>query len=161
MNDTQRQFLAAATLQAIAANHPFAQMAAAEAALESNYGNSELAREDNNLLGMKQHAHPIYGTVNLPTREWVKGPDGHAIDGRWMPTTAAWVKYPDWRACFCDRLATLERLANALTHYAAALAAPDAQTYITEVSKTWSTDPNRGAKVLSIYNDYLAGETTP
>jgi flagellum-specific peptidoglycan hydrolase FlgJ len=76
---------------------------------------------------------------------------------------AAWVSYPDWRACFCDRLATLERLSNAFPHYAAALSAKDAQSYIAEVSKTWSTDPNRGAKVLAIYQAYLTPpqEKTP
>ena len=53
-------------------------------------------------------------------------------------------------------LATLERLSNAYSHYKAALDAPDAQTYITEVSKTWSTDPLRAQKVLGIYQEYIA-----
>jgi flagellum-specific peptidoglycan hydrolase FlgJ len=152
MNTTQREFLDRATAEAIKANHPFAQMTACEAALESNWGNSELARDANNLFGMKQHAHPVFGTMNLPTREFESG--------EWIQVTAHWVQYPDWRACFCDRLATLERLSNAFPHYAAALRAPDAQTFVTEVSKTWSTDPNRGAKVLSIYQEYLSEEQT-
>jgi flagellum-specific peptidoglycan hydrolase FlgJ len=153
---TQRQFLDQATDEAVKANHPFARMAACEAALESNYGLSELARDANNLFGMKQHCHPIFGTMNLPTREWENGPDGHAVDGRWIAVTAEWVKYPDFGACFADRLATLERLSNAYPHYKAALAAHDATEYISEVSKTWSTDPDRGKKVLSIYLDYNA-----
>jgi lysozyme len=155
MNTTQRNFLDRATAEAVKASHPFPRMAAAEAALESNWGNSSLARDDNNLFGTKQHAHPIFGTVNLPTREWVNGPDGHSTDGRWVSVTAHWVQYPDWAACFGDRLATLQRLANAYPHYAAALRAPDPQTYIAEVSKTWSTDPDRGKKVLSIYQEYV------
>ena len=156
MNDTQRSFLDRAATEAVKANHPFAQMAACEAALESNWGNSELARDAFNLFGMKQHSHPIYGTMNLPTREWENGPDGHPIDGRWISVTAHWVKYPDWRSCFADRLATLERLSNAYPHYAAALKATDAKSYVTEVSKSWSTDPNRGLKVISIYDEYIA-----
>lgn len=151
MNSSQLHFLSAATLQAIKANLKFPQMVASEAALESNWGNSELAREANNLFGMKQHAHPVYGTMALPTREWQNGPDGHAIDGRWITVTANWVKYDDWRACFADRQVTLERLSNAYPHYKAAIDAPDARTYITEVSKSWSTDPNRANKVLSIW----------
>lgn len=147
MNDVQRNFLDRATAEAVKANHPFAQMAACEAALESSWGNSELAREAFNLFGMKQHAHPIYGTMNLPTREFE--------NGQWEVVTAHWIKYPDWRACFADRLATLERLSNAYPHYAAALRAGDARTYIAEVSKTWSTDPNRAQKVLGIYEEYL------
>jgi flagellum-specific peptidoglycan hydrolase FlgJ len=133
-------------------------MAACEAALESSWGNSQLARDDFNLFGMKQHAHPVFGTMTLPTREWI-GKEKDTQDGNpdgWIQVTASWVKYPDWRACFADRLATLERLSNVLPHYKAALEAPDAQTYITEVSKTWSTDPRRAEKVLSIYQEYVA-----
>ena len=152
MNDLQRQFLDAAAAQAMKANHPFPQMAACEAALESSWGHSELAREGNNLFGMKQHSHPIYGSMMLPTREW----QGSSLDGRWITIGANWVKYPDWRACFCDRMATLERLANAYPHYAAALKATDARTYITEVSKPWSTDPNRALKVQGIYEEYIS-----
>jgi flagellum-specific peptidoglycan hydrolase FlgJ len=151
MNDSQRDFLRRATDEAIKANHPFARMAACEAALESNWGNSELSRDANNLFGMKQHAHAVYGTMTLPTREF--------LNGAWTVVGAEWVKYPDWRACFCDRMATLERLSNAYPHYKAALAAPDALVYIAEVSKTWSTDPGRAKKVLSIYQDFGSGTT--
>jgi flagellum-specific peptidoglycan hydrolase FlgJ len=101
---------------------------------------------------MKQHAHPLYGTMTLMTREW----QGSALDGRWIEVSASWVKYPDWRACFADRLATLERLSNAYPHYAAALKASDARAFITEVSKTWSTDPNRALKVVDVYDEYVS-----
>ena len=147
MNDSQKSFLARATAEAQKANHPFPEMAAAEAALESSWGNSQLAREANNLFGMKQHAHPVCGTVTLPTKEF--------IDGKWMACSANWVEYPDWASCFADRLATLQRLSNAYPHYKAALEAPDAQTFVTEVSKTWSTDPNRAAKVVSIWQEFV------
>ena len=152
MNDLQRQFLDKATAEAVKANHPFPQMAACEAALESTWGHSELAREANNLFGMKQHAHPIFGTMTLPTHE--------VLDGKWMPCSANWVKYPDWRGCFADRLATLERLSNVYPHYKAALDAKDAHTYIVEVSATWSTDPMRALKVEGVYQEYLAQKIT-
>jgi flagellum-specific peptidoglycan hydrolase FlgJ len=155
MNDPQRQFLQRATQEAVKANHPFATMAACEAALESGWGNSLLALKDNNLFGMKQHKHAVYGTINLPTREFE--------NGEWVVVQAAFVDYPDWRACFCDRLATLERLSNAYPHYAAALKAQDARGYIVEVSKTWSTDPDRAQKVLSVYKEFISqtgGETS-
>lgn len=152
MNDTQKSFLLAAAQEAIKANHPFARMAACEAALESNYGLSVLAREDRNLFGMKQHVHPIYLTMNLPTREF----EG----GEWKTVTASWIIYPDWRACFADRLATLERLSSIYPHYKAALSAPDAETYAREVSASWSTDPQRADKVISIYREWLAEQDT-
>jgi flagellum-specific peptidoglycan hydrolase FlgJ len=146
MNDLQRAFLDRASGEAAIARHPFPKMAACEAALESAWGNSALARDANNLFGMKQHAHAVYGTMNLPTREFEKG--------AWIQTVASWVKYPDWASCFADRLATLQRLANAFPHYKAALAAIDAESFVTEVSKTWSTDPQRAQKVLSIYQQW-------
>jgi flagellum-specific peptidoglycan hydrolase FlgJ len=152
MNDAQRQFLARAAAEALKANHPFPVMAACEAALESTWGHSQLALEDNNLFGMKQHQHQVYGTITLPTHEY--------LDGKWVVCSASWVKYPDWRACFADRLATLERLSNVYRHYAEALKANDARTFVTEVSKTWSTDPNRALKVLGVYEEYLGGKTS-
>lgn len=150
MNSNQRAFLQRATAEAIKASHPFASMTACEAALESNYGLSQLACDANNLFGMKQHKHPVFLTMNLPTRE--------VINGEWRVIPGVdWVKYPDWRACFADRLVTLERLSSVYPHYAAALAAPDAGEYIVEVSRTWSTDPARADKVLSIYREFCGG----
>lgn len=148
MNSLQRDFLDRATAEAIKVNHPHPQMAACEAALESSWGNSVLAREDNNLFGMKQHAHPVYFTVNLPTNEF--------LDGKWQRVTASWIKYPDWGACFADRLATLQRLSNVYPHYKAAIETQDPETFIREVSATWSTDPKRADEVLSIYREYTA-----
>ena len=153
MNALQLAFLHAASAEAAKANHPFPEMAACEAALESSWGNSQLAREANNLFGMKQHAHPICGTMNLPTKEF--------LDGRWLSCASQWVDYPDWASCFADRLATLQRLSNAYPHYKAALDAQDAETFVTEVSRTWSTDPNRAAKVISIYKEFTAQPSVP
>jgi flagellum-specific peptidoglycan hydrolase FlgJ len=147
MNSLQTDFLNRAALEAQRVQHPFPAMAASEAALESNYGLSELARDANNLFGMKQHAHPTYLSLNLPTREFE--------NGEWIAVPGAeWVKYPTLGDCFADRLATLKRLQSVYPHYAAALAAPDPETYVIEVSRTWSTDPTRAAKVISIYQEW-------
>ena len=147
MTEAQKEFLDRATAAATQAAHPFPRMAAAEAALESGYGLSGLAREDNNLFGMKQHLHPLYGTQSLPTKEFEQG--------QWIPVTAEWVKYPDWATCFFDRVHTLVNLSHGYPHYAAALQAPNAEIYIREVSQTWSTDPQRADKCLAIYKTYL------
>lgn len=144
MDIHKQQFLDKASQQAEAAGHIFPKMAACEAALESGYGVSGLAIADNNLFGMKQHQHPIYGTHVLPTKEF--------LNGGWVVVNANWIHYPDMAACFTDRMNTLRRLSTAYPHYAAALAALDAITFVTEVSRTWSTDPNRAAKVIAIYH---------
>ena len=149
MTQQNRDFLHRAFLAAEAAAHIFPEMAACEAALESGYGRSQLAAQDNNLFGMKQHVHPIYGTHSLPTRE--------LLSGEWKTVEANWIRYPDWAACFADRMATLKRLASVYPHYKNALAAASATTYINEVSLTWSTDPERAEKVLAIY-DNVAGD---
>lgn len=149
MTTLQKQFLQKAFAAAKKAAHVFPEMAACEAALESDYGRSQLAVQDSNLFGMKQHRHAIYGTHSLPTREFQ--------NGEWITTTADWVSYPNWDACFQDRMATLLRLSSVYPHYAAALHAASGVTYVNEVSRTWSTDPHRAAKVLDIY-DAMAGD---
>lgn len=149
LTESEVVFLNRAELAASAGGCPWPEFAACEAALESGFGTSTLAREDNNLFGMKQHKHPLYGTASLPTEEAIHLSSGEV---KWVRVSADWVKYPSWSDCFTDRMSTLRRLASAYQHYAAALAAQDGSTFIREVSQTWSTDPNRGQKVLNIYS---------
>src|SRR5205823_14715703 len=126
MNESQKQWLDATADTAFAAFHIFPTMAACEAALESShkgiYGGSQLAREDLNYFGTKQHKHPIHGTASLPTKEF--------LGGEWEVVDAQFVKYPTVQACFEDRMATLKRLATTYPHYAEALAATDPIEYV-------------------------------
>jgi flagellum-specific peptidoglycan hydrolase FlgJ len=118
---------------------------AAEAALESGFGSSRLYREANNPFGRKQSVLTnVYDTLDLPTKEY--------SNGEWVTVMAHWIKYPDLDSAFRDRLALLNRLSGQYPHYANALKAADGETFIREVSKTWSTDPERGQKVLDIYD---------
>jgi flagellum-specific peptidoglycan hydrolase FlgJ len=149
MTPANKDFLHRAFLAAEAAQHIFPEMAACEAALESGYGHSQSAVQDNNLFGCKQHFHPVYGTHTLPTRE--------VLNGNWVTVTANWISYPDWASCFADRMATLKRLASVYPHYKKALNAASATTYVNEVSQSWATDPERGEHVLAIY-DECAGD---
>jgi flagellum-specific peptidoglycan hydrolase FlgJ len=149
MTPQQKIFLHEAFHAAKLSGHIFPEMAACEAALESRYGTSALAVECKNLFGLKQHMHPLFGTHVLPTKE--------VIDGKWVALNSSWIVYPDWAACFSDRMATLKRLASVYLHYKNALAAASATTYVMEVSRTWSTDPKRGEDVLAIY-DEMAGD---
>lgn len=144
LTESDTDFLSSASAAAGAGGSIWPDFMACEAALESGFGKSTLARQDNNLFGMKQHRHPVYGTVTLPTEEF--------LQGEWKRVSADWVKYPKAADCFADRMATLRRLAPEYPHYANALAAQDGPTFIREVSQTWSTDPNRAQKVLSIYS---------
>jgi len=55
----------------------------------------------------------------------------------------------------------LHTLESAYPHYAAALKAKNGEEFITEVSKSWSTDPQRAGKVLSIYDHHHAAFVSP
>jgi flagellum-specific peptidoglycan hydrolase FlgJ len=148
MPTPQSEFLLKAAGAARAVGHLFPDYAACEAALESGWGLSRLATEANNLFGQKQAHPPLPGTqtLTLPTREF--------LHGAWVALQANWVKFPDWESCFRERMALLRSLAAAWPNYAAALRATTGEQFITEVSRTWSTDPARAGKVLEVYDHH-------
>lgn len=142
----QTEFLQKAMDAARTAGHIWPEYAACEAALESGWGGSKLAVEANNLFGQKQGHPPFEGsaTLALPTREF--------LHGTWVTVQANWVKFTDWQHCFTARMELLRRLSKAYPHYAAALAAKTGEEYVAEVSKSWSTDPDRAGKVLAVHD---------
>jgi flagellum-specific peptidoglycan hydrolase FlgJ len=146
----QDTFLRQASAAARAAGHIFPEYAACEAALESTWGRSRLAREANNFFGQKESAQSIEGagTLALPTQEF--------LNGRWVTVIARWARFADPAACFRARMALLRRLEHSYPAYARALAANHGELFIEEVSRVWSTDPQRGAKVLSIHRQYCS-----
>jgi len=147
LTESQQSFLANAAVAARSAGHIFPDMAACEAALESTWGTSELSVKGHNLFGQKQAIHPsIPGTIHIPTKEF--------IDHAWKTVDAAWVVFESEQQCFASRMDTLRRLAPTYPHYAIALAAKDAVTYVSEVSLSWSTDPDRAKKCVSIYRSH-------
>jgi len=70
------------------------EIAAAQAALESRYGESRLAIETNNLFGIKAGRRWQGPVLVLPTTEYV--------DGQPVPAVARWRKYASWQECFRD-----------------------------------------------------------
>lgn len=146
----QSIFLARACQSARAAKHVFPEFAACEAALESGWGRSRLAVEANNLFGQKQ-SHPAMAgtdTISMPTREF--------LHDHWMTVHANWAKFPGWTECFAARMELLRRLSRAFPHYQQALNAANGEQYVIEVSKSWSTDPDRAGKVLALYDAHAA-----
>ncbi|HEX6770463.1 MAG TPA: glucosaminidase domain-containing protein [Acidobacteriaceae bacterium] len=143
----QDTFLRQATAAARAAGHIFPDYAAAEAALESNWGQSRLAREANNLFGQKASvAEQGSGTLALPTQEF--------LNGRWVTVIAHWARFADQAACFRARMVLLRRLERSYPAYARALSAATGEAFIQEVSRAWSTDPHRAGKVLAIHRQH-------
>lgn len=147
MTPEAESFLLTAAAAAKAAAHPYPAIAACEAALESTWGKSRLAVEGNNLFGLKAPFGWLRTeALQIPTREF--------LQGKWVTVMALWKRYPTQAACFIDRLDTLRFLSKSYPFYAAALASPTPEEFITNVSRSWSTDPQRAAKVLSIYHEY-------
>lgn len=143
----QKDFLLKALAHAQLAGHIWPEYAACEAALESAWGNSTLYRMANNVFGEKQHAQPIYDTLDLPTEEYV--------NGQWASEMAHWVKFPTLKEAFVSRMDTLRRLASSRPGYADALVAKNGEDYVLSVSRDWSTDPLRGQKVISIHRAHF------
>jgi flagellum-specific peptidoglycan hydrolase FlgJ len=145
----QDTFLRQASNAARNADHIFPDYAACEAALESNWGQSRLAREANNLFGQKASVEQQgIGTLALPTQEF--------LHGRWTTITAQWERFADQAACFRARMALLRRLQHNYPAYARALAATTGEAFVEQVSRAWSTDPGRAQKVLAIHRQHSA-----
>lgn len=118
-------------------------IAAAQAALESNWGRSQLAQQANNLKGVKAGSSWRGDTIELPTREW------READDTWYTTTARWRKYPNWAAAFLDYGDLIERV-----YPHAAAVADDATGFLDQLTARaypkYATDPAYTAKVWSI-----------
>jgi flagellum-specific peptidoglycan hydrolase FlgJ len=144
----QADFLTRAAAAARQGGHIYPEMAACEAALESGWGLSRLARKANNLFGQKQDRGRTegIGTLSLPTREY--------LHDRWVVVDADWVRFPDWAASFAGRMEILRALSPEFPDYARALRASTPEQFVQAVSKRWSTDPRRACKVLSIYDEH-------
>jgi flagellum-specific peptidoglycan hydrolase FlgJ len=144
MNEIQREWLESTAVAAEQAGHIFPDFAACEAALETGYG--EHMGGTHNLFGTKQHLHPIYSAVSLSTKE--------VLHGVTVNQTAPFINYPNDAASYTDRMLTLTRLQNTYPHYRCALSAADGETYVTEVSRSWSSLPNRAQIVLKIHDEW-------
>lgn len=128
-----------------------AEIAAAQAALESNYGSSRLAIKANNLFGVKAGKTWNGPRVSMPTTE---------IQAGMMVTIEAWWRsYSDWTVCFADyghiiMVRSCYQDAVLAAHAGDALGFLDGLLPKIEADGTvdepgWSTDPNYRDKVLS------------
>lgn len=135
---TVQTFLTQALAHAQLANHIFPEYAACEAALESAWGDSKLAREANNLFGEHQHQIPIFDTYYLHPNDTVDH-------------SSAWIKFPTWKDSFISRMNTLHRLSV----YAPALAATTGEEFVQLVSQHWSQDAFRAQHVILIHSNHF------
>lgn len=142
LSTDQKSFLLKAYQAAIVSGHIFPGVAAAEAALESAWGTSKLARMANNLFGLKKPQNWTGPVIDIPTREY--------LNEKWVTVPATWPVFPTWVESFTSRMETLRRVPR----YAVSLAATTPEDFAIEVSSKWATDPDRAANVLSIYRNH-------
>ena len=143
------EYLAAAEPVALAVAEEYgipASVTAAQSILESGWGRSELAVEHRNFFGFKCVAGrpgPIAsGCHEYPTTECT--PECH-------PATAAFRVYPSMKDSFRD----YGRLISTSKYYAHALPfAGDAKAFITEVAKSYATDPAYADKVIRLMDQH-------
>ena len=141
---TKTEFLELATAAALECSHASGfppGITVAQAALESNWGNSRLSREAHNYFGIKSHADHDF--IELPTCE--------VIDGKTQRCVARFARYDSMRECFEDR----DRLIGIVGCYAEARAsAADPAAFLLALAKYWATDPRYAEKVLAIYRQH-------
>jgi flagellar protein FlgJ len=113
----------------------------AQAALESAWGQSQLARAAHNYFGIKAHgAHPF---ITLPTREVVRGQS--------IRTAARFARYASLEECFADR----DRLLCTSHLYADACAcAHDPEAFARALAVHWATDPHYAEKLLAVWREH-------
>ena len=148
-DDERRDFLERALVAATEAARYYSfnpAIAAAQSALESNWGQSQLAREAMNLKGIKSGRSWTGPTIELPTREY------READDEWYTTMATWRKYDSWEHAFRDYGALIERVYP----HAATLADYPRQFLEALVSGQlkYATDPAYVAKVWRIVEQY-------
>lgn len=140
---TRSEFLCAASDAAVAVSRTSGLPAAvtvAQAILESNWGQSQLAREAHNYFGIKAHGdHP-----------WIELPTWEVVDGVPRRVRARFARYHSMDACFADRDQIILRAAC----YAEARAcAADPAAFARALACRWATDPRYADKLLTIYRD--------
>lgn len=138
---TREEFIAAATAAAVSSSAASGfppGVTVAQAALESAWGNSELARAANNFFGIK--ARPSHDAIELPTTEYVNGSAARIA--------AKFAKYASMLECFAER----DSMIASLPQYQEARAGVgDPATFVRALARHWATDPSYAEKILLVY----------
>ncbi len=138
---TKEEFLAAATRAALACSRARGfppGITVAQAALESNWGQSRLSRDAHNYFGIK--AHGDHARVAYPTLEHIHGRD--------LRVSAEFARYDSIEECFADR----DRLIATAPCYAGARArGGDPEAFARALAAHWATDPHYADKLLGVY----------
>lgn len=140
---TREEFLekaAVAAQKASAKSGLPAGVTVAQAALESNWGESQLSKAANNYFGIK--AHGKHAVMEFRTCEF--GATGETM------VIAKFAAYDSMEECFECRDSLITKGAV----YADARAARnDIERFVSALGKHWATDPKYAEKVLRVYRE--------
>ncbi len=124
-----------------------ASFTVAEAALESGWGNSLLAKKASNLFGVKADRSWHGDTLEIRTREYVQGD--------WGFVPALWRKYANMGECLTDHAAFL----RGNKRYKAAFQCKDGESFAIAVANAgYATDPDYAEKIISIIRQHNLDE---
>ena len=123
--------------------HIFASITIAQAALESNWGQSELATQYYNLFGVKSDTGGL-----MTTKEYV--------NGQWIVVRARFAIYQSWRESIEQHTALLVNGTSwDSSHYQAVISA---NNYVEAAQalqqRGYATDPNYAQKLISLIKTY-------
>lgn len=115
---------------------------AAQAALESGWGESGLTKQANNLFGMKGSYNGA--SVTMRTAEYT-------ASGQLYYINAAFRKYPNWNASIVDYANNLRRSGY---YPASAFTTQDYRTQITLIGRVYATSPSYANDVIKLIQTY-------
>jgi flagellar rod assembly protein/muramidase FlgJ len=116
-----------------------ASITIAQAALESAWGESGLAKTGNNLFGIKADSRWRGETLTLNTREFIKG--------QWVVVPAKWRKYASWQSSIDDHANFLRQNPR----YQLCFACLTADAFARALLKAgYATDPSYADKLISV-----------
>ncbi len=120
-----------------------ASFVVAQAALESGWGGSGLAKRANNLFGIKADRSWAGPRITLNTREF--------LNQQWVVIPADWRAYPDWQACLVDHGQFLRRNKR----HSACFACTIGKKFSQAVAKAgYATDPRYADKLIAMIDKY-------
>ncbi len=120
-----------------------ASITIAQAALESAWGESGLARAGNNLFGIKADSRWRGETLTSNTRELIKG--------QWVVVPAKWRKYGSWHASINDHAAFLK----GNPRYQPCFVCQTTEAFARALLKAgYATDPSYADKLLGLINQH-------
>jgi flagellum-specific peptidoglycan hydrolase FlgJ len=126
-----------------------ASITIAQAALESAWGESGLARVGNNLFGIKADSRWRGETLTLNTREFIKG--------QWIVVPAKWRKYGSWQASIEDHAAFLK----GNPRYQPCFLCQTTEAFARALLKAgYATDPGYAEKLMTLISQHKLDQLT-